>query len=199
MASKKSKTGAIERYNAGVVFYNKKDYTKAISEFRGALSADSKNVRYRTALANSYNNRGVSRYEAKKYEMAASDFEKAAGLESNNNQYAENLKLAKDSMKKDKMDGLCKGAYASYNKKKYTESIKMLKETAKLSPKDRDLIEALAVAYNGRGVKHYEEGKFEKAIDDFSRAKQLWPAEEQYGKNLQWTKVAARRSKKKKK
>ena len=194
-----SKTEHIDRYNAGVVFYNKGEFSRAITEFRAALKLHPREHRYASALANAYNNRGVAKYDAKKYEEAVSDFRKAYELEKKNGQYIDNLKLAKDSALKNKVDGLCKGAYAAFNKKKYSDAIKMLKDAYKLQPGDKDIAQALAVAYNGRGVSIYGKGRFEQAIKEFEAARQAYPAENQYRLNIVWTKEAIRRASKKKK
>ncbi|MFA5108116.1 MAG: tetratricopeptide repeat protein [Candidatus Micrarchaeia archaeon] len=199
MASKKSKTGHIERYNAGVVFYNKKDYDKAITEFRAALSGDSKNPKYKMALASCYNNRGVAKYDAKKYEQAVNDFRMAKDFEPTNNQYLQNLKLAQDSAKKSAIDKLCKNAYELYNNKKYGESIKNLLAALKMDQDDKELNQALAVAYNGRGVMYYSQTRFDLAEKDFAMAKGVWPHEPQYDKNLELAQKAAKTKVKKKK
>ncbi|MFH0927309.1 MAG: hypothetical protein V1822_01895, partial [Candidatus Micrarchaeota archaeon] len=103
------------------------------------------------------------------------------------------------SAHKNKIDALCKGAYEAFNKKSYTDSIKMLKDALKQSPQDKDIKQALGVAYNGRGVANYNQGKFEHAIADFEMAVQAWPAQNQYKLNAHWTKEAARRAAKGKK
>jgi len=196
MAKKRSKKEAIERYNSGVIFYNKRDYDKAVTDFRAALDANPNNAQFKAALANTYSNRGVAKFDAKEYERALNDFEKAHELDRANEQYKENLNIAKDSYKKQKIDKLCENAYTGYNKGKYMDSIRDLREALKMEPEDKDILQALAVAFNGRGVKSYEEGKFGYAIEDFEQAKKFWPAERQYAENLRSAKEAARRKKK---
>lgn len=195
MASKRSKTDIINSYNSGVVFYNKKDYSHAIAQFEEALDGEPNNMQYKMALANSYNNRGVMLYETKNYKKAMEDFQSALKIEPDNKQYRENHSLAEDSQKKNELDMLCEEAYKAYNEKKYPEAISKLKEAIKLEPNDKNLSNALAVAYNGRGVKYYEEKKFALAIEDFEMAKKLQPNERQYELNSQWTKEAAKREK----
>lgn len=198
MASDKSKKSHIEKYNSGVVFYNKGEFSKAITEFRTALSGDSKNEKYSQALANAYNNRGVSKYEHKKYDEAASDFKKAHEYDKKNSQYVENIKLAEDSAHKSKIDADCKGAYEAFNKKDYSKAISMLRDALKKEPEDAEIKQALAVAYNGRGVELYEQGKFSQAIKEFETAHEVWTAEKQYKLNAQWTREAEKRAAKKK-
>ena len=199
MASKKSKTNHIDKYNSGVVFYNKGEFTKAILEFKSALSSEPKSEKYAHALANAYNNRGVAKYEAKKYEDAEGDFRKAYDIDKKNGQYMQNLKLARDSAHKHKVDVLCKGAYDMFGKKNYSESVRMLRDALKTEPEDKEIARALAVAYNGRGVLLYEQGRFEQAIKEFEAAHEVYPSENQYKLNLNWTKEAARRAARKKK
>lgn len=190
MVSKKSKAEAIEKYNEGVVHYNKKDYTKAITNFRGALDNDPKNEQFAIALANCYNNRGVAKYEAKQYEKAINDFEKALEYDPENAQYDENLSLAEEELKKIELDELFASAYESYNQKKYEKAIKHLQEALKIDEENKDFMHALAVAYNGRGVQHFEDEKYDAAMKDFEKAMDLWPDDRQFEQNLQWTKEA---------
>ena len=199
MASDRSKARVIEEYNLGVSFYNKGDFSNAITQFKEAIAADKTNERYKSALASAYNNRGVLVYSQKKYESAASDFKKAFELDTHNKQYADNLKLARETALKDKIDKLCKGAYDAFNKKEYTESINRLKEAMKFSPQDNEIKHALAVAYNGRGVFAYSQGKFGGALEDFEMAHQIMPTQEQYKININTTRELARRNAPKKK
>lgn len=197
MASKGSKIKVIDRYNAGVAFYNKKDYSGAITEFNATVAVEPKNERFIAALANAYNNRGVQKYERKMYPSALLDFAKAAKLMPQSGQFAQNYNMAQDAAQKYELDKLCAGAYDAYNKKNYADAIKLLKEAAEKDVKNRELIKSLAIAYNGRGIENYEKGRFAHAAEDFAKAKQLWPDEKQYELNLEWTKAAAKRKGKK--
>jgi tetratricopeptide (TPR) repeat protein len=184
MSNARFQTNPVEIYNLGVVFYNRKDYVRAISEFKNAIKIEPKNMTYVLALANAYNNLAVMKYEARKYVESAEDFKKALELDPANEQFAQNLRLAQDSKSKDEIDRLCKGAYEAFNNKNYSESIRCLNDAHRIVPHDEDIEKALSVAYNGRGVFYYTQKKFEKARADFRTAYKIRPSQTQFGENL---------------
>jgi len=199
MSSSRPSSDHVEIYNLGVVFYNRKDYHRAIEEFKTALKLDSKNTRYGFALANAYNNLAVAQYESRRYFDSEDNFKKALEIEPTNEQFAQNLRIAQESALKNEVDRLCKGAYEAFNNKNYSESIRCLKEAQKLVPHDEDVEKALSVAYNGRGVYYYTQKKYEKAKFDFRTAYKIMPSQTQFGQNLRLVDEAIGSSKGKKK
>jgi tetratricopeptide (TPR) repeat protein len=163
-------------FNRGNVFYKKKDYDKAISDFTEAIRLDPN-------YAQSYNNRGIAYAGNKEYDKAISDFTEAIRLNPNyaesyfnrGNAYDEEYdKAISDYNKAIRLDPRYAKAYnnrgwAYHDKKDYDKAIGDCNEAIRLKPNYAD-------AYYGRGSAYYNKKEYDKAISDLTEAIRLDPS-----------------------
>jgi tetratricopeptide (TPR) repeat protein len=94
--------------NRGLVYYNKKDYNKAISDFTEA-------IRINPSYFFAYYDRGLSYDHIREYDKAISD-------------YTEAIRLKEDA------DAYCARGWAFYEQREYTKAINDYNEAIRLNP-----------------------------------------------------------------
>jgi len=182
--------------NLGFAYLLKGDYPKAIEQFREAITINSGNFIY-------YANLGDAHRALKEYDEAIHNYTKALDINPEDDISYNGLGICFSSKEKySKAIQQYQKAVAIYPLpvyyanmgdvyrilKNWDEAIKQydlaVKKASEISPSAVTFRRELGLAYNDRGVKYYEMGEVDRAIEDYSRAVEYIPEDPTVHHNL---------------
>ncbi len=181
-----------KHFNYGIVFFNKKDYVKALKEFKDALEIDSEYLpakdmlektkkfyeKNKTQIDLAQNIKdGMDYFYNKNYEQARVYFKKALAIDPNNAKAKKYLKKCEDNLqdliKQEKIAKIITDGLIFYRKKKFDKAIKEWIKVKQIDPGNKTIDEYIQYAKRAReeslnknynkGIEYFNKGDYLKA------------------------------------